>query len=299
MKGQVPIQDTRLAILGGTGLGTRLKERLDPPSVEQHDVETPFGTPSDTITTGRLGELDVALLARHGNAHQFNPTRVPYRANIFALKSLGCTHLVASGATGSLRESIAPGDLVSCDQLIDRTIHRPRTFYDHAAVHVELADPCCPVLRNWLHDAAASSKTTFHDSATYLCMEGPAFSTRAESNMHRLAGADLIGMTAMPEARLAREAELAYALVALPTDWDCWRDTSEDSILDNVIANLQKASEAALDLLERACMNPQLLRIEPSPAHRALDKAIFSDPACIDADQRKRLSVLWGRVLQS
>ena len=130
-------------------------------------------------------------------------------------------------------------------------------------------------------------------------MEGPAFSTRAESNMHRLAGADLIGMTAMPEARLAREAELAYALVALPTDWDCWRETSEDSILDNVIANLQKASEAALDLLERACMNPRLLRSEPSPAHGALEKAIFSDPACIDADERTRLSVLWGRVLQS
>jgi len=299
MEGREPIPETRLAILGGTGLGIRLQERLDPASVELHEVETPFGSPSDLVTTGRLGELDVALLARHGAAHQFNPTQVPYRANIFALKALGCTHLVASGATGSLRETIAPGDLVSCDQLIDRTIHRPRTFYDHAAVHVEFADPCCPVIRNWLGNAAAATKTTFHDRATYLCMEGPAFSTRAESNMHRLAGADLIGMTAMPEARLAREAELAYALLALPTDWDCWREIGEDSILDNVLENLQTASGAALDLLERACMNPGLLQAEPSPAHVALDKAIFSDPACIEPDERKRLSILWGRVLQS
>ena len=164
---------------------------------------------------------------------------------------------------------------------------------------VVLADPCCPVLRQWLQDAAGNSAVTLHQDGTYLCMEGPAFSTRAESNMHRLAGADVIGMTAMPEARLAREAELAYALLALPTDWDCWRACGGDSILDHVIANLQKATESALDLLEQACMNARLLREEPSPAHCALEKAIFSDPACIDERERERLSVLWGRVLPS
>src|SRR5262249_7449393 len=153
-----------------------------------------------------------------------NPAAVPARANIFALKMLGCTHLVASGATGSLRERIRPGDLVICDQAIDKTDGRPRTFYEHAAVHVEFAEPFCPVMRDWLlSEARTLANIGVQDGGCYVCIEGPAFPTRAESLMHRRWGGDVVGMTMLPEARLAREAEMAYALIALPTDDDCWR----------------------------------------------------------------------------
>ena len=284
----------RIAIIGGTGLGTRLLEELDPASVEHHAASTPFGPPSDRITTGRLGDVEVALLLRHGPGHRFNPTTVPYRANMFALKAMGCTHVVASGACGSLRDTVEKGDLMLCDQIIDRTIHRPRTFYDSAAVHVELADPCCPLLRRWLQTADRSGRVLGH--GTYVCMEGPGFSTRAESNLHRTLGADVVGMTAMPEARLAREAELAYALLALPTDWDCWR-TDVDSVLEHVLANLEQATTAALALLRSALSDPTALQSEASPAHTALDLAVFTDPTCIDDEERQRLKPLWGRVL--
>ena len=284
----------RIAIIGGTGLGTRLLDELDSAPVEHHTCTTPFGEPSDRITTGRFGQTDVALLLRHGPGHRFNPTTVPYRANIFALKALGCTHVVASGACGSLREHLEPGDLVLCDQIIDRTVHRPRTFYESAAVHVELADPCCPLLRRWLH--AAGGDERLHAEGTYVCMEGPGFSTRAESNMHRTLGADVVGMTAMPEARLAREAELAYALLALPTDWDCWREGS-DSVLEHVLGNLERATMAALTLLHSALSDTTMLQTEASPAHTALDLAIFTDPTSIEPEERQRLQPLWGRVL--
>ncbi|MCH2148836.1 MAG: MTAP family purine nucleoside phosphorylase [Phycisphaerales bacterium] len=285
----------RIAIIGGTGLGIHLQDELEPGTVERHDQATPFGTPSAPIITGRLGDSEVALLLRHGHGHCFNPTQIPYRANIFALKALGCTHVIASGACGSLQDSIAPGSIVLCDQIIDRTIHRPRTFYDDAAVHVELADPCCAVMRNWLGSAADT--TTIHQTGTYLCMEGPAFSTRAESHMHRTMGAHIVGMTAMPEARLAREAELAYALLALPTDWDCWRTTEGDSVLEHVIANLQCATTSALQLIRSALADTTLLQREASHAHTALNLAVFSDADMIDEATRQQLKPLWGRVL--
>jgi 5'-methylthioadenosine phosphorylase len=217
----------RIGIIGGTGLGAALSDAMGAAQFEAVTPDTPFGAPSGPVMIGDLGDVPVALLARHGDGHLLNPHHVPYRANIFALKTLGVTHVLASAAVGSLREEIEPGDLVICDQLIDKTEGRPRTFYERAAVHVEFAEPFCPVVRRWLRDAARSFDGSVHKAGTYVCMEGPSFSTVAESHMHRAWGGDLIGMTCCPEARLAREAEIAYGLVALVTDYDCWRPRAE------------------------------------------------------------------------
>jgi 5'-methylthioadenosine phosphorylase len=292
--------DIRIGIIGGTGLGDVLLEGMDPQGVGTHDVDTPFGRPSAPIITGTFGDAPIAILQRHGEGHVLNPAHVSYRANIYALKSLGCTHIVASGATGSLREDIAPGDLVICDQLIDRTENRERTFYECAVVHVEFADPFCPVMRNWLLGASASiDGTRVHRAGTYVCMEGPGFSTRAESNMHRQWGADVVGMTALPEARLAREAEMAYTLIALPTDYDCWRPredgADEMSLLEEIMGNLQRATQASIALIKSALADITPLHAQPSPAHEALKFAIWSDKAKIDPAEITRLAVLWGR----
>lgn len=301
------VETVRVGIIGGTGLGEALLGGMEPEGVESHDVETPFGPPSAAIVTGRFGEVAIALLKRHGDGHHLSPAAVPYRANVYALKALGCTHLVASGATGSLRQEIAPGDLVLCDQLIDRTGGRERTFYERAAVHVEFADPCCPVLRRWLLGAAETlPEVTVHPRGTYVCMEGPSFSTRAESHLHRAWGADVVGMTALPEARLAREAEIAYALIALPTDYDCWRrpemppghetgGPDQESLLAEIMGNLNRATDASIRLIKAALADIAPLRATPSPAHDALALAIWSDKSAIDPDEIKRLDVLWGR----
>lgn len=290
----------RIGLIGGSGLGEVLLEQMDPARVERHDFETPFGRPSEPIVTGEFAGVPIAILSRHGKGHVFNPRSVPYRANIFALKALGCTHILASGATGSLREEIEPGDVVICDQLIDKTNGRDTTFYERAAVHVEFADPFCPVMRRWLlHAAATLDDLTVHDRGTYICMEGPAFSTRAESRMHRQWGADVVGMTAMPEARLAREAELAYALIALPTDYDCWREREQSldqmSLLKEIIGNLGRAVNASVALIRHALSDIAPLREAPSPAHEALSLAIWSDKSVIDPREVKRLAPLWGR----
>ncbi len=304
----MPMSDTlRIGIIGGSGLG----EAIGAEQGEQRVVETPFGLASSPIVLTNWQGVDIAILQRHGPGHVFNPTNVPYRANIYAMKMLGVTHIIASGATGSLREHIQPGDLVIADQVIDKTYRRPNTFYEHAAVHVELADPFCPVMRNWLLSAASRLKPgdghprgRVHDRGTYICMEGPAFSTRAESNLHRsdaFAG-DLIGMTCMPEAKLAREAEIAYALIALPTDYDCWRPhhtaTPQQDLLSEIIGNLQRASQAGIALIKAALSDVTLLRNEPSPAHNALKLAIWSDKAQIPREEVERLHTLWGRYFQ-
>jgi 5'-methylthioadenosine phosphorylase len=288
----------RIGLIGGTGLGDRLHDELEG-TIEEHDGSTPFGPTSSPVVTGRIGACDVAILLRHGRGHVFNPTHVPYRANVFALKAMGCTHVIASGATGSLHEDIDPGDVVLCDQIIDRTVHRPRTFFEDLAVHVELADPCCPGLRDWLGRAGADVEGTVHRHGTYVCMEGPAFSTRAESRMHRGMGAHVVGMTAMPEARLAREAELGYALVALPTDWDAWRDTGEDSVLETIIRNLERSTEAAMGLLRTALSEPGDLLKKSCPAHHALDNAVWTDPSLIEPDVLERLQPLLSRRFDS
>lgn len=295
-----PMSDIRIGIIGGTGLGEALLGDMQAGATEAHTIETPFGPTSSPVLTGSFGEARIALLQRHGAGHVLNPRAVPYRANIFALKTLGVTHLIASGATGSLRDDVHPGELVLCDQLIDKTEGRPRTFYEHAAVHVEFSEPCCPVMRRWLlHAAQLVDDVNIHTNGTYVCMEGPAFSTRAESELHRNWGADLIGMTALPEAKLAREAEIAYALVALPTDYDCWKphDPTGDSVslLKEIMGNLQHATEASVKLIRRALEDVSILREQASPAHDALALAIWSDKKFIDPGEVRRLGPLWGR----
>jgi 5'-methylthioadenosine phosphorylase len=290
----------RIGIIGGSGLGEGLRGALGADLAER-GFDTPFGPPAAPLLVGEVEGVPVALLQRHGHGHRFNPTAVPHRANVYALKLAGCTHVVASGATGSLREDIHPGEVVLCDQLIDRTVARPRSFFDGAAVHVEFAEPFCPVMRGWLEAAGATLPgVRLHGRGTYVCMEGPSFSTRAESALHRQMGGDVVGMTALPEARLAREAEMAYALLALPTDYDCWRPrdgaaADGASLLREIMGNLERAASACLALVRAALRDVAPLRRRPSPAHDALRLAIWSDRSAIEPAQVKRLAALWGR----
>ncbi len=308
------MNDLKIGLIGGSGLGQAL---ADASQGTRHEIDTPFGRPSDAIIETSWADVPVLVLSRHGPGHLLNPTQIPARANIFALKQLGCTHILASGAVGSLREEFKPKDLVIPDQIIDKTYKRANTFYEKAAVHVEFAEPFCPVLRQILLEAAKPAAQDFsvHDRGCYVCMEGPAFSTRAESLMHRLWGGDLIGMTAMPEAKLAREAEISYALVALVTDYDCWRNKpatrgeaasaagssplDPHELLKEIIGNLQTASQNAIGLMKRAveliAQRRELL--SQCPAQRALELGIWSDKSRIDRDEVQRLGPLWMKYL--
>ena len=288
-----------VGLIGGTGIGEALTEGARGERVE---VDTPFGSPSGPILLSEVGGQRVAILARHGPGHRFNPSRVPYRANIFALKKLGVTHILASGATGSLQETIAPRDLVISDQVIDRTLRPGKTFFDDLAVHVEFAQPFCPGLRAVLIESGMGLQTTVHPKGTYVCMEGPQFSTRAESLQHRSWGADLIGMTAMPEAKLAREAEICYALIAVATDYDCWRPheagVSADEVLESILANVKAGTANAIELMKRAV--PQIAdSVGPDCACRsALAKAIWTDPKAIAPETLRHLEPLLGKYLK-
>jgi 5'-methylthioadenosine phosphorylase len=281
-----------IGIIGGSGLGEALGAL---PTGEAHRIDTPFGATSAPIVTTEIGGVPVALLARHGEGHLLNPSRVPYRANIFAMKKLGVTRIVASGAVGSLREEIAPRSLVIPDQVVDRTFRRAGTFYEDLAVHVELASPFCPGLRRALLSAGPST-----DGGVYICMEGPQFSTRAESELHRAWDAHLIGMTVMPEAKLAREAEICYALVALVTDHDCWRPRKADldahRLLEEIIGHLRAATENALGLIRRALPKVASEKSECG-CQSALALAIWSDRANITREVRSKLAPLLGKYL--
>ncbi|HAU36305.1 MAG TPA: S-methyl-5'-thioadenosine phosphorylase [Phycisphaerales bacterium] len=268
----------KVGIIGGSGLGDALCEHTKGEAVR---VDTPFGAPSDAVLQARWGETEIAILNRHGPGHLIPPSQINYRANVYALKALGCTHVIASGAVGSLREHIAPKHLVIPHQVIDKTCRRAPTFYDeYLAAHVEFASPFCPVLRKHLLNCAGAVQTQVHDGGTYVCMEGPAFSTRAESEMHRLWGGDLIGMTCMPEAKLAREAELAYALVCLPSDYDCWRpaphELDKHELLKEIIGNLHEATRNAIELIREAVRRFGEIASVASPAHSAMELAIWS-----------------------
>jgi 5'-methylthioadenosine phosphorylase len=248
-----------------------------------------------------VGGQRVAILARHGLAHQFNPTMAPYRANIFALKKLGVTHILASGATGILRETIAPRDLVICDQVIDKTLRPGRTFFDDFVAHVEFAHPFCADLRQVLIVCGKGLGVTVHPKATYVCMEGPQFSTQAESLLHRSWGADLIGMTCMPEAKLAREAEICYGLIGIPTDYDCWRPhepgASADAVLESIIANVVAGTANAVELIKRTVPKIAAAVRADCPCRSALAKAIWTDRKAIDPKAVERLRPLVGKYL--
>jgi len=289
-----------LGVIGGSGLEHAMGALGH---VQSHRVDTPFGNPSGPIVTTEVDGVPVALLKRHGEGHVHGPSTVPYRANIFAMKKLGVTRILGTGAVGSLREEIAPRSLVIPDQVIDKTFRRAGTFFDDLVVHVELASPFCPSLRKVLELTAGGSSTQIHLGGTYVCMEGPQFSTRAESELHRSWGASLIGMTVMPEARLAREAEICYALVALPTDYDCWRPhphaLDQFELLEEIIGNLKAASQVALELIHASLPFVKDLSRQPCPCQKALELAVWTDWELIPEAVRRRLHPILGRVLES
>lgn len=286
-----------IGVIGGTGLGEAL---FGEAHAREINPDTPFGKPSAPIRILEWHGTQIATLARHGPGHVFNPSTVPYRANIHSLKQLGVTHILASGAVGSLREEIHPRDLVIVDQIIDKTHRRPSTFFDDGVVvHAEFAEPFCPVLRSVLHEASPRADARVHSRGTYVCMEGPAFSTIAESNMHRAWGGDLIGMTAVPEARLAREAEIAYALVALVTDYDCWRPhhpgARRDALLAEIIGHLKSATANAIKLIRAAIERLAAAPLPASPSHSALELAIWTDRSRIPRESWARYGPLLSK----
>ena len=285
-----------VAVIGGSGLGDTLAAELT--GMEQHEVDTPFGQPSGPIIVGTLGKRKIAFINRHGPGHLLGPSAVPYAANIFALKQLGAHALIATGAVGSLQDAIAPGDLVIVDQFIDKTFRRQGTFFDGCcAVHCELAQPTCGRLREILLKTADPMDIKIHTKGTYVCMEGPQFSTRAESLMHRAWGGDLIGMTAMPEAKLAREAQMCYALVALASDYDCWRPhdpaKGKQTLLQEIIGNLQAATNNCLALIKAVLAGDEPLVGEACECRQSLELAVWSDPKQIDAGRKQKLAVLF------
>ena len=268
-------QQAKIGIIGGSGL-YKMDALTD---IEAVNIETPFGAPSDAIILGTLDGNRVAFLARHGRNHTLMPTELPFRANIYAMKSLGVEYLISASAVGSLKEAAKPLDMVVPDQFIDRTRSRVSTFFGEGLVaHITFGDPVCTQLANILADAAESLDmpgVSLHRGGTYVCMEGPAFSTKAESNLYRSWGATVIGMTNLPEAKLAREAEIAYATLALVTDYDCWHPDYDSVTVEMVIGNLQKNAVNAQRVI-REVVNRVAENLPASEAHEALKYAIIT-----------------------
>jgi 5'-methylthioadenosine phosphorylase len=282
-----------IGIIGGSGL----YEFPGFEAREERAIATPYGEPSDAIVIGKALGADVCFLSRHGRGHRRSPSEVPYRANIWALKSLGVDRLISVSAVGSMRRKVRPGDLVMVDQFVDWTRLRERTFFEGGiAAHVSLAEPVCERVREALVAAALAEEVRHHPRGTYVCIEGPQFSTKAESEVFRSFGVSVIGMTNMPEARLAREAEIAYATIALATDYDCWNEDAGHVSVEEVVRTLKANVEKAQRVIRRAL--PDIAKLEPSPyCARALDHAIMTDPARIPAALREKLQVIAGRVL--
>jgi 5'-methylthioadenosine phosphorylase len=279
-----------LGVIGGSGL----YEIEGLSAVEEVRVDTPYGSPSDVVVRGRLGDTTLLFLPRHGRGHRVAPHEIPFRANVCALKKLGCTHLVSISAVGSMKEAIAPSDFVVVDQLIDLTKRRVSTFFEDGIVgHVGFADPVCAALSSSLAESASRAGARVHRGGTYVCIEGPQFSTRAESLLYRSWGVSVIGMTALPEAKLAREAELPYALLALATDYDCWHESEADVSVEAVLAVLSQnvaAARRTVAELARALPDPSA-----SPATGALAAAIMTARDRIPPAALARLDWLLGK----
>jgi 5'-methylthioadenosine phosphorylase len=278
-----------LAVLGGSGL----YELEGLTHVEEVRVDTPYGPPSDAVVRGKLGDATLLFLPRHGRGHRIPPHAINFRANVCALKKLGATHLISVSAVGSMKEAIAPGDLVAVDQFIDLTKRRVSTFFDEdIAAHVMFADPVCKDLAASLADAAEKAGGKVHRGGTYVCIEGPQFSTRAESLVYRSWGVSVIGMTAMPEAKLAREAELPFATLALATDYDCWHETEEDVTVEAVISVMKKNVAVARRTIEG------VVRTLPDPAksraHGAVKSAVMTHKDMVSQGARENLAWLLG-----
>jgi 5'-methylthioadenosine phosphorylase len=282
----------RVGLIGGSGVYDL--EAIE--GLEEQKLQTPFGAPSDSYFTGTLAGAPVAFLSRHGRGHRLLPTEINYRANVCGFKMLGCDALLSASACGSLREEYAPRHVVIPDQFIDRTRHRDDTFFGGGiAAHAGLADPVCPALARTLERGARSGGLEVHFGGTYVCMEGPQFSTRAESHLYRAWGADVIGMTNLTEARLAREAEICYASLAFVTDYDCWREHTEDVSVETILAILAENSAAA-----RRALADAVARVDPERAcgcREAMRFGIITNPKAISAAARERLRPIVGRYL--
>jgi 5'-methylthioadenosine phosphorylase len=280
-----------IGIIGGSGLYDMDGLR----SVKEVRVRTPFGFPSDAVILGELDGIRIAFLSRHGRGHTLSPSEINYRANVYALKSLGIRRLISVSAVGSMKESIEPGHVVFPDQFIDLTKRRASTFFEGGAVaHVALGEPICPSLASQLSTAARSVGTTVHDGGTYVCIEGPQFSTKAESHLYRQWGVSVIGMTNLPEAKLAREAELCYATIALVTDYDCWHETEEPVTVEAILATLRQNVALAKRLLRTSVQSAAAA--DACACQHALRDAIVTDPARIPAALRRKLAVLTDRL---
>lgn len=284
-----------IGVIGGSGLYEI--EGLE--EIEEVRLETPFGEPSDAFITGMLGDVKMVFLPRHGRGHRFLPSEVPYRANIYGMKKLGVQRIISVSAVGSMKEEIVPGHIVIPDQFFDRTQgKRASSFFGNGiAGHVQFADPVCPELCAALVEAGRRAGATVHKGGTYICIEGPNFSTRAESTIYRSWGVDIIGMTNIPEARLAREAEICYGTVALATDYDCWHDGHDDVTVEAVLAIIKQNVAMARNIIKEAVTT--LAADAACSCGDSLKFATMTDPAVIPEQTRKDLDLLLGKYLDA
>jgi 5'-methylthioadenosine phosphorylase len=286
------MHEAKVGIIGGSGL----YKMEGMTGIEKVKVETPFGGPSDAIILGTLEGVKVAFLPRHGEGHRISPSELPAKANIYALKSLGVERIISVSAVGSLKEEIRPLDIVVPDQLIDTTKGRPSTFFtDGIVAHVSLAEPFCPVLGRLSFEASAKAGARVHKGGTYLVVEGPQFSTRAESKLYCSWGVDIVGMTASPEAKLAREAEICYTTLAIVTDYDCWRPGYEAVTAEMILTNLWKGVDAVKRIL--SLLLPSIPEKRDCACVDSLKYAIVTDPKHIPEMKRKELEPLIGKYL--
>ena len=284
----------KIGVIGGTGLYD--VEGLT--DIEEVEINTPFGKPSDAITIGRLEGVEVAFLPRHGRGHRISPTEIPARANIYALKSLGVEHIIAVSSAGSFKKEIEPGHLLIPDQIIDRTRGRVSSFFsDGIVAHIPFAEPFCSTLSQVLYQSAKTAGASVHPKGTFVVMEGPAFSTRAESRLYRSWGANLIGMTALPEAKLAREAEICYAIIGCITDYDSWWHSAEPITMDVILNTMRQNVNTAKKVIKLAVS--RLPEKRDCGCATALETAIVTDPELIPAEQKKKLDLLIGKYISN
>ena len=283
----------KYGIIGGSGL----YEMEGLTDIQELTVSTPFGDPSDQYISGKLEGQEIVFLPRHGRGHRYLPSEIHYRANIWGMKSLGVTHLISVSAVGSLRKEIEPGNIVLPDQFIDRTKDRPSTFFGNGVVaHLQFGQPVCAHLSAAISEIVEKIGVVCHKGGTYICMEGPIFSTKAESEMYRSFGASVIGMTNLQEAKLAREAELCFSTIALSTDYDCWHESEEEVSVDAILAVMRKNVENTKAILKELVQTYQ----PPSPEcsdQSSLAGAILSDKSLIPAETRERLDIIIGKYL--
>ncbi|RMF97208.1 MAG: S-methyl-5'-thioadenosine phosphorylase [Candidatus Schekmanbacteria bacterium] len=282
----------KIGIIGGSGLYAM--DELE--NIKEIKVDTPFGEPSDAYISGELDGKELIFLPRHGRGHRILPHELNFRANIFGMKKLGVEWIISVSAVGSMREDIEPGHIVIPDQFFDRTRMRPSTFFGNGiAAHIQFADPLCENLRKILYDSAVKAGAVVHKGGTYICIEGPQFSTRGESMIYRHWGVDVIGMTNLPEARLAREAEICYGTIALATDYDCWHTAEEDVTIDAVLEIIKKNVQMAQKIIKNAI---KIIGGERNcECASALENAIITDKSLIPQEQKERLEILIGKYL--